>query len=316
MAYFAREVDHCNAFFVERQIELTKNGRICIHQLKRAQRAIEAMPKSRKISMKYDVRELWQDIRWVYGSLHGEIRDLRRFSRVNFDLCVRLLKKFARIRSRRGTLPTYRLWQSVSPLAVERRMSSRYSGSLKADTVSCVCLVQLKIVEFANEDSLLELSLDLEKSYANAFTYGFLGLAHKELYPYDDDKWEMFKIGIRIGMCVILATWFCWNCIFDPSDGIDLFRRPIINLYMSCAGFLLLIWFWGLNLVVWQRLNVDYASMLGFRLERMGSPKEVFAEISTVSIIYLSNLLLYYKLLRGVAGKTLNEKSIQAYPLC
>ena len=166
-----------------------------------------------------------------------------------------------------------------------------------------LCL-QLKIVEFANEDSLLELSLDLEKSYANAFTYGFLGLAHKELYPSEDDKWELFKMGLRFGMCLILLVWFCWNCIFDPSEGINLFNRPIINLYLSWAGFLLLIWFWGVNLVVWQRINVDYAAILGFRKEKMYSPKEIFSDISTVTICYLGNILLYYKMLRGVAGKS------------
>jgi len=245
-----------------------------ILQLKRAQRAIEAMPRSKKANMRHNIKELWEDIRWVYISLHNEVRELRRFSRVNFDLCVRLLKRFAKIKSRRGSLPTYRLWQS------------------------------LKIVEFANENALLELSLDLEKSYANAFTYGFLGLAHKELYPVEGDGWQLFKLGLRFGMCLILLTWFCWNCIFDPSGGIDLFNRPIINLYLSFAGFLLLFWCWGLNLVVWKRINVDYPDILGFNAHAMYTTEEIFADISTVTILYLSNILLYYKLLRGVAGET------------
>jgi hypothetical protein len=32
------------------------------------------------------VKELWYDIRVTYAALHREIRDLRKFTRTNFDL--------------------------------------------------------------------------------------------------------------------------------------------------------------------------------------------------------------------------------------
>jgi hypothetical protein len=96
--------------------------------------------------------------------------------------------------------------------------------------------------------------------------------------------------------------WLLWNAVSDPSQGVDLFRQPIINLYLGVAGLIILAWTWALNLVVWERIGVEYWELLGYKRERMATVQEVYSEVSLCSILFLSNLLLYYKLLRGVAG--------------
>lgn len=72
-------------------------------------------------------------------------------------------------------------------------------------------------------------------------------------------------------------------------------------MYAAVGGVLLLAWTWALNLAVWERAGVDYQSILRFKTP-MTSVEAVFAEVSTASTVYLANLLLYYKQLRGVAG--------------
>jgi hypothetical protein len=78
----------------------------------------------------------------------------------------------------------------------------------------------------------------------------------------------------------------------DSSEGVNLFRHPIINVYAAMGGVLLLAWTWALNLAVWERAGVDYRHILKFRTP-MSSVEYVFAEVSTASTVYLANLLLY-----------------------
>lgn len=130
-----------------------------------------------------------------------------------------------------------------------------------------------------------------------------LGLARKELSQSELNTWDYVKMGIHIGMVVILVVWLCWDAMDNPSHGVNFFARPVISIYSACAGLLLLIWFWGLNLVVWQRTNIDYASMFGFGIENMASPMAIFTEVSMCTIIFLINIILYYKILLDMAGK-------------
>jgi hypothetical protein len=44
---------------------------------------------------------------------------------------------------------------------------------------------------------LSQLSLQLEQAYADAFTYGFLGMAHKELFTDKKESWHVFHVGLR-----------------------------------------------------------------------------------------------------------------------
>jgi hypothetical protein len=108
-------------------------------------------------------------------------------------------------------------------------------------------------------------------------------------------------VGLRFGGAVVLLAWVLWNALWDSSEGVNLFRHPIINVYAAVGGILLLAWTWALNLAVWERAGVDYRAILNFKTP-VTSIESVFAEVSTASTVYLASLLLYYKQIRGVAG--------------
>jgi len=158
-------------------------------------------------------------------------------------------------------------------------------------------------MEFANEEPLRQLSLDLERSYASAFTYGFLGLAHKELSPPELNIYDYISMAFRLGMCFLMLVWLIWDYTFSPPLGVNLFERPIISLYGACGGIILMLWFWGLNLVVWERAKIDYISLLDFDPMKTYSAIDIFTEVSVASTVLMINLLLYYKMLRGEGGK-------------
>jgi len=108
------EMDKCNDFFTDREQHLLKHGRQIIGELERAEEMISSVPYRYRMALKRKVKELHRDIKWVYTTLDREIHDLLRFCRVNFDLCVRLLRHFAKIKHTRGSLLLVRLWKSVS----------------------------------------------------------------------------------------------------------------------------------------------------------------------------------------------------------
>lgn len=120
---FVAEMDNCNDFFVEHEHQLVSHGRMVIQELERAQSTIQGMSSSHRTAVKDRVKQLHDDIRSAYTTLNEEICDLRRFSRVNFDLCVRLLKRFAHVKGNRGTMLLFRLWQSVCGRCYARRAS-------------------------------------------------------------------------------------------------------------------------------------------------------------------------------------------------
>jgi len=164
---------------------------------------------------------------------------------------------------------------------------------------------QVKGMGFANEEPLRQLSLDLEKSYANTFTYGMVSLAHQELsYPKLNTWDDVYRVAFRMGTCFLMMIWLSWDCTFTSQDpGVSLFQRPIISLYAACGGFIMLVWFWGINIVMWETAKIDYVSLMGFRAENTYSATEIFSEVSLASTVFMINLLLYYKMLLREAGK-------------
>ena len=73
-----------------------------------------------------------------------------------------------------------------------------------------------------------------------------------------------------------------------------------IPVYRCCGVILLLMWSWGLSLLVWSRARVNYMFM--FELQDgtwLGSYKETFLVAANLTLFYLVNLLVFYK---GVQG--------------
>lgn len=75
----------------------------------------------------------------------------------------------------------------------------------------------------------------------------------------------------------------------------------IINIYASSGGLILFGWLWGLNLIVWQSVGLDYASILGFKTPLMNI-QQVYLEVSFATMVFLGDIIFFYKLLREPDG--------------
>jgi hypothetical protein len=192
------------------------------------------------------------------------------FFTTNFDLCIRLVKAYRKAADRSSRVAAG-MWQ------------------------------HLRKREFADDARLLALTQELERQYADALCFGFIPFAHKELYAPVKGEWHMFRVGLHFGACVVLLIWLLWDSLFGNSQGTNLFQHPIVHVYAAIGRGLMLLWTWALNLIIWERAGVDHAAILAF-ISPLTSVQDVFSSISLATTLYLCNLLLYYKLLRGVAG--------------
>jgi len=119
-----------------------------------------------------------------------------------------------------------------------------------------------------------------------------------------ENTWDDIKMGYRLGFCVVLLIWLCWEVITSPNMGGHIFEAPVHHIYDGIAGILLCIWFWGINLLVWQRFNIEYPAILGLEMDHMRrTPTEIITEVAMTTSVYLANLLIYYKIIRGAAGE-------------
>lgn len=267
---FQYSTQRCDDFFAAETDRLCREYNDALQQLKAAERALASISKHKRSLAHFQADKVWGDIKSVYRSLHKEIKDLRSFSRTNFDLCIRLVKAYRKSVGR----------------------SSRVARGMWR---------HLRKREFADDARLLALTQELERQYADAFCFGFIPFAHKELYVTVKGEWHVFHVGLRFGACVVLLIWLLWDSLFDNSQGVDLFQHPIVHVYAAVGGGLMLLWTWALNLIVWERAGIDHTAIFAF-VSPLTSVQNVFSSVSLATTLYLCNLLLYYKLLLGVAG--------------
>jgi hypothetical protein len=76
-----------------------------------------------------------------------------------------------------------------------------------------------------------------------------------------------------------------------PTDHlvvICLCQSPIVNVYAACGSVLMLGWCWAVDLLVWERLGVDYAAIFDFATP-ITPVYSVLEEISTTTAVYLAS---------------------------
>ena len=107
----------------------------------------------------------------------------------------------------------------------------------------------------------------------------------------------------------LLGCWVIWDCVVDSQlrpttasgdSSKNFWLDRAIPVYRCCGVFLLLMWSWGLSLLVWSRARVNYMFM--FELQDgtwLSSYKETFLDAANLTLFYLVNLLVFYK---GVQG--------------
>ncbi len=109
--------------------------------------------------------------------------------------------------------------------------------------------------------------------------------------------WSQLRLGYRMGMCTILATWVCWDCIWGmvKDHQTTIGGRTAFPIFRACGGLLMQQWCWGVSVWVWSRYRINYIYLFDFNSSIVASPLSIFNEAVDNTLFYLACALLYYK---------------------
>jgi hypothetical protein len=112
-----------------------------------------------------------------------------------------------------------------------------------------------------------------------------------------DMDWSQLQLGYRLGMCAILALWIAWDCIWGliANGKSTIGSRPAFTVFRACGGLLLLQWFWGFSVFMWNRYRVNYIFLFDFNPRIVSTPVGIVKDAVDNTLLYMSLMLLYYK---------------------
>ena len=86
------------------------------------------------------------------------------------------------------------------------------------------------------------------------------------------------SLGYRLGMCSILVCWVTWDCIWGyVKDGHSTIGgRTAFPVFRACGGLLLVHWFWGFSVYVWNRYRINYIFLFDFDPRIVDTPISIF----------------------------------------
>lgn len=181
---------------------------------------------------------------------------------------------------------------------------------------------KLQTFEFAKAQRCSERLKQLEQSFANWFCDGNKTVAMATLMTKKEDfvNWGHIYLGIKAGSCLILLIWVCWDSLVVPTfhnnrrnHYIDLIRTRAYPVYRGIGCLLLLHWLIGLSLYVWHSARINYRYIFELNPRRVQSYPQVFSDATNMTIVYLTNILLYYKVVNGYFPEKLLQRGY--YPL-
>jgi hypothetical protein len=149
------------------------------------------------------------------------------------------------------------------------------------------------------------------------------------------NDWRVFQLGIRFGFVILLLFWSCWDILVDgrlhPSSATNAIQwvDSVLPVYRGIGCIVLCGWMWGIQCWIWSKYKINYLYLFNVTASPTShlhahshtlshthmthgttavqrhmkytymTYSEVFEEMTLVTIIYLSNFLIYYKILRG-----------------
>ncbi len=111
----------------------------------------------------------------------------------------------------------------------------------------------------------------------------------------------LLHLGYKLGVAATLALWVVWDCVVQVAK----FGKPTIvakmafPVFRAVGGLLLLHWCWGILENFCNHMRINFVYLLDLSPKNVSSPRKIFDEAVNESIVYLTCMLLYYKVLVG-----------------
>jgi len=115
-------------------------------------------------------------------------------------------------------------------------------------------------------------------------------------------QWSYFRLGLRVGVMVMLVCWVLWDCVIDsklhPSSS-SFWMDAVLPLYRASGLLILCYWCWGVCVMVWHRKRINHLYLMDLKPRLSNSHRQVFKHCITLTSFFLINFLLYFKMERG-----------------
>lgn len=226
----------------------------------------EIEPKSS--DFEYILRES-DSIKRALTDLHRSTMLLNNYAVMNFTGFIKIIKKHDKsFKSRKGRFKNF----------LKKAESDSIEGELSE-----------------------QLGNRMEKLFADWFCDGNIREARAKMLPKRGDglqmDWSQLRLGYRLGMCAVLTLWVCWDCIWGSfhDQNISIGGRTAFPVFRACGGLLLVHWFWGFSVFVWQRYRINYIYLFDFNPRIVDTPMLIFNDVVDETLVFLILMLLYYK---------------------
>lgn len=126
-----------------------------------------------------------------------------------------------------------------------------------------------------------------------------------------------FDLGLRLGAAATLLAWVLWDCLVDDDMGKDVWHDPAFKVYRGLGNLVLLVWCWGINVMVWRSVGIDYERFLKLAPTPTGVDPcgAIWSEGCDLSIAFLLSLICFWKALRGVFLQGVPPQLAHTFPI-
>jgi hypothetical protein len=328
---FRSEVEKIDAFFVGHmrtlraklaalQKEIEEYGVVPSNEInENLSKTIRKQKKNRELSV---VRAL--------GAIYLEVAELSSFATLNIILCIKILKKHDKHELGRdaGSEPLYPAvlcdliyptsFGSTGRLLLPADEGGAGGGAGAGGHVSVsvpvssthACMHAHTYTPTPTSGhghdraAFVTLKNSVVSLYATFCCDGDLIEAHGKLLIGKDEESadKSSNVKFLFGVVTVACLWFLWECTAEPGEGMTLWNDPAIYLYSFLGNLVMYEWLWGVNVYVWEKSFINYLVLLDLTLQHSPSPSRIFTKAAGMTLIFLSNIILYYKARRGAIG--------------
>jgi hypothetical protein len=273
---FEAEVAKASEFF-ERKLRVARQQ----HALLRAQaERLAAHGGGKTEGMQH------QSLKRAYIEIHRQMCYLRSFGDVNYLCVVKLVEKFDKLAAAAA------VGAGVAPAP---RVSEEVMGIVAG----------LSIGDMGPVNGAID---EAEAEFAAFFTRGRRPLARVALLveqraPF---SWGVFDTGVHIGVLVMLCVWALWDVLVDADLRGALSTtafHAVVPIYRGLGCLLLVVWLWAVQLFVWNQGRVNYMLLFDSDPRSSLDYRTVFREASSMTVWFLCDFILFYKLARNDAPR-------------
>jgi hypothetical protein len=307
LAFFESELVRVNEFYCGRVAHLAEQLAVLISQTARIDKEIlhhdlDIEEESSDLCMDSRAAE---SLKQAYQDCYRSIQMLEGYATLNHAGFTKLIKKYDKFVGRAtGAAGNMTETSQTEDNNGADEALLGLSHSAESENLREKYLTIMKELDIVNQNNLNGTKEEIERNFAKFFCDDNIPAGRAILMSKIKARndWNMYNLGLKGGIMLILLVWTIWDCVIDAH-----IRPPrhsawvsaVLPIYRGLGCLILLNWLWGINLFVWNKFKINYLFLLELDPRYTKNYSEMFNQATTMTIVALANFLLFFKTLRG-----------------